>query len=249
MLRERRSDGRDHLGVENVRLRAREPQAQQRAVAVEPNLQRRAHFFFAFGWMLSCSGPTQLSPAASFCRSSTKSTSRSSFGPSLNAVKPARASVIMLSASHAREFSLLRFHASSFGLRSSSSVLVVQSGNVSSIFAQSSSTFASSSDRSTVPRASSALPAFSASPVFGSPKTKRPYSSTIACVSTSGLATNAPSTFSAGTRSVSTPIQYALCAENGSQSTHAAIARSAPAITGRKSVAPPIGAEPFFGPA
>ena len=42
---------------------------------------------------------------------------------------------------------------------------------------------------------------------------------------------------------------YALCAENGSHSTQAAIARSAPTTTGRKSVAPPIGAEPCFGPA
>ena len=50
--------------------------------------------------------------------------------PSLKARKPARASVIMLSASHAREFSLLRFQASSFGLRSSSMVFVVQSGKV-----------------------------------------------------------------------------------------------------------------------
>ena len=83
----------------------------------------------------------------------TKSTSRSSLVPSLNAVKPARASVIMLSASQAREFSLLRFQASSLGLRSSSSVLVVQSGKVSSILAHSSSTLASSSDRSTLPRA------------------------------------------------------------------------------------------------
>ena len=49
--------------------------------------------------------------------------------------------------------------------------------------------------------------------------------------------------------SVRMPIQYALCAENGSHSTQAAIERSAPAITGRKSVAPPIGAEPCLGPA
>ncbi len=89
-----------------------------------------------------------------------------SFVPSLKARKPARASVIMLSASHAREFSLLRFHASSLGLRSSSIVLVVQSGKVSSSFAHSSSTFASSRDRSTLPRASSALPSFGASPVL-----------------------------------------------------------------------------------
>ena len=49
--------------------------------------------------------------------------------------------------------------------------------------------------------------------------------------------------------SVSTPSQYALCADHGSQSTHAAIARSTPTISGRKSVAPPIGAEPCLGPA
>ena len=57
------------------------------------------------------------------------------------------------------------------------------------------------------PFASSALPSFAASPVFGSPNTKRPYSSVIRCVSTSGFATNLPSTLSAGTMSVSTPIQ------------------------------------------
>jgi hypothetical protein len=75
----------------------------------------------------------------------------------------------MFSASQARAFSLLRFHASSLGLRSSSSVLVVQSGKVSRIFAQSSSTFSSSSVRSTVPAASSALAYFAAGPTFGSP--------------------------------------------------------------------------------
>ena len=82
---------------------------------------------------------------------------------------PERASVIMFSASQAREFSLLRFQASSLGLRSSSIVLVVQSGKVSSILAHSSSTLASSSDRSTVPFFISALPSSSAAPVLGSP--------------------------------------------------------------------------------
>ncbi|MFO1269199.1 MAG: hypothetical protein U1F67_22080 [Rubrivivax sp.] len=40
-----------------------------------------------------------------------------------------------------------------------------------------------------------------------------------------------------------------MWALNGSHSTQAAIARSAPTITGRKSVAPPIGALPCLGPA
>ena len=84
---------------------------------------------------------------------------------------------------------------------------------------------------------------------MGLPKAMRPYSSYRRWVSTSGLATNLPSTFSAGTMSVRMPIWYASCAENGSHSTQAAIARSAPTATGRKSVAPPIGAEPCFGPA
>ena len=98
-----------------------------------------------------------------FWRSSTKSTSRSSFVPSLNAVKPARASVIMLSASHAREFSLLRFQASSLGLRSSSIVLVVQSGNVCSSFAHSAVDARVEHRRDRPCRAaSSALPAFAA---------------------------------------------------------------------------------------
>ena len=66
---------------------------------------------------------------------------------------------------------------------------------------------------------------------------------------TSGLATNPPSTFSAGTTSRIMPSRYALCADHGSHSVPVSIARSAPTISGRKSVAPPIGAEPCFGPA
>src|SRR5690606_39599165 len=114
MRGERLGQRAEHLRIDDVRLRAREREMQQRAVALERDAQRgfgrslghARQPFFAFGWIESCSGPTQLSPAASFWRRRMKSTSRSSLVPALNAVKPARASVIMFSASQAREFSL-----------------------------------------------------------------------------------------------------------------------------------------------
>jgi hypothetical protein len=63
------------------------------------------------------------------------------------------------------------------------------------------------------------------------------------------LATNVPPTFSAGTRPETIPSRAALWAENGSHKVPETIACSHPIITGRKSVAPPIAAEPCLGPA
>ena len=144
--------------------------------------------------------------AASAWRSATNRPRGRPCGPSLKARKPARASVIMLSASQAREFSLFRFQASSLGLRSSSIVLVVQSGKVSSILAHSSSTFASSMrqvDRAARHQRLGLLraPRRSWARRRRCGRTRRDS----AAVSTSGLATNLPSTFSAGTMSVSMP--------------------------------------------
>src|SRR6266542_5979482 len=180
----------DHRRIDQVRLRPVEAQTQQPAFRLEPDAQRLGHdSLFALGMTLSVSSSLHGVLAASARRSAMKSISRPvSRVPSLKARNPARASVIMLSASQAREFSLLRFQASSLGLRNSSSVLVVQSGKVSSSLAQRSSTLASSRDRSTEPFASSALPSLATSPVLKSPNTIRPYSSAKRCVSTSGLA-------------------------------------------------------------
>ena len=124
----------------------------------------------------------------------------------MKARKPARASVIMLSESQARESSLLRFQDSSLTLRSSSTVLIRQSGKVSTSLAQSASTLSSSAERSTSPRFISALPWARASPLLGSPKARRPKSSNRRWVSTSGLATNSPSTLSAGAMSMIMPL-------------------------------------------
>src|SRR5574341_731502 len=194
----------DHRRVDQVRLGSCQAQPEQRPVLLQPDLERRV--VHLRGWIESCRAPTQDSPAAIFCRSLMKSTSRWSLGPSLKAVKPARASVTMLSASQARWFSLLRFQASSLGLRSSSMVLVVQSGKVSSIFAHRPSTTSSSLARSTVPRFISSFACLRESPALLLPKTSLPYSSCTRSSTTNGLGTNLPSTFSAGAMSVSIPM-------------------------------------------
>ena len=71
----------------------------------------------AFGSMASVSSSSHVSPRARRRRSSTKSTSRCPGGPSLNARKPAFASVIMFSASQLRLVSQLRCQCSSFFFR------------------------------------------------------------------------------------------------------------------------------------
>src|SRR5450631_2873058 len=132
MLGQRGIERRDHGGIDKVRLRTVEPQPQQAAVRLVPDLERLAHNYdLARGMMLSVRSSLHGVFAASARRSATKSISRPvSRVPSLKARKPARPSVIMLRASQSRAFSLLAFHALSFGLRSSSTVLVVHSGNV-----------------------------------------------------------------------------------------------------------------------
>src|SRR6516225_3578464 len=131
MLSQRFVERRDHFRVDNIRLWTAQAQAQKPAFHLKPDLEWGRCHQRAFGWMLLMSSSDQGVLAASARRSVTKSTSRPvSFVPSLKARKPARASVIMLSASQAREFSLLRFHASSLGLRNSSIVFAVQSGKV-----------------------------------------------------------------------------------------------------------------------
>src|SRR5579864_1302594 len=184
MLAERLLDRADHRRVKDIRLGAIEPQTKQVPVAFKPDLQRIAHALCppafdapACGIKSSIIASVHPSPLARRWRSATKSISRSFFGPSLKARNPVRASAIMLRASQARLFSLLRFQASSFGLRSSSKLLVRHSGNVVISLVHIASTLASSSDRSTVPRATTALPAARAAPVRGSPWTMRPYSS------------------------------------------------------------------------
>ncbi len=73
MRGERAGQRGDHRRVDEVGLGPREAQPQQRAVALQPDLERAVSHALCRGWMASCRPPTQLSPAASFCRSSTKS--------------------------------------------------------------------------------------------------------------------------------------------------------------------------------
>src|SRR5512143_851195 len=137
MLNDGILDRPDQRRIEDIRLGAIEPQTKQPSVALEPDFQRAAHALCppalgipAFGISSSIIASLHPSPLARRWRNATKSISRSFFGPSLKARNPVRASAIMLRASHARLFSLLRFQASSFGLRSSSKLLVRHSGNV-----------------------------------------------------------------------------------------------------------------------
>src|SRR5450755_3246512 len=132
MLRERGIERGNHGGIDEIGFGPAQPQPQQAAFCLGPDLERLGHSYdLARGMMLSVSSSLHGVFAASARRSATKSASRPvSRVPSLKARNPARASVIILRASQSRAFSLLLFQALSFGFRSSSTVLVVQSGKV-----------------------------------------------------------------------------------------------------------------------
>src|SRR5579872_2079468 len=101
----------DHVRVDDVPFGTRETQPQQLLVVLQPRVDGKrdadAHGLpSAFGRRLSTSESLHAVPCAISLRKAMKSISRCSRGPSLKARKPVRASASILSASHAREFSL-----------------------------------------------------------------------------------------------------------------------------------------------